>query len=114
MTTFATVHDEERRAFWLEVLGSDTLPIVSPIGRYVNLPGKPNSYTYKLDVDQLEEADQVKLVKMLAAKFGLDEMRAWNEVAENGVPVLAEDVTVTCDDIGLLLSMMDGYEDDGI
>jgi hypothetical protein len=69
MTTTATIHDPERREFWLAVLGTDAVPIRSIIPTRANLPDMPASYVYVLDVAQLTEQQQTDLLAALCQKF---------------------------------------------
>ena len=90
----AHVHNPDRQAEWLAVLGTDEIPIISPIPLLADLPDQPNSLVYEMDIDALNSDQLMALIRHLAEKFRLemDYTRAY--VINNGVPILANDVTV--------------------
>lgn len=91
----ATVTDELRRAAWLEYLGTDTLPIINGLPTLANVPGHPEATVYLVDFFCLGEDLQCRMVKMLAEKFGLQEMDVWLDLSlRPRVPVLADGVVV--------------------
>lgn len=90
----ATIHDEERKKFWVDALGMDTVPILSPFVSKVKVPEHGETLAYMLDVMALGAEQITRLASMLADKFEIDPDDAQNLVFD-GVPILAEGVTVT-------------------
>ena len=90
-----TVTDEARRRELEEVLGTSTVPVRSPTPVIASAPGLPGpSRFYVMDVRKLSEEQRVKLARHLAAKFGLRDREVLQELARNGLPILAEHCTV--------------------
>ncbi len=111
MTTTATIHDPERKGFWLETLGTDTVPVVSIVPIMASTPKNREGHScYLLDIQKLTDEQQNALLDALAKKFDLPADIAKKEFYENGVPIPAEDVMVASSDIGLLYSLMDDDE----
>jgi hypothetical protein len=89
------VTNPERAAEWREVLGADIVCVRSPVPRRANLPGHLDALIYLLDLDLLTEEQRVKLVAHLSAKFGIPERRVAAELDTHGLPVLAQDCSVS-------------------
>lgn len=106
--TNATIHNEERKKEWMEILGTDTLPIKSILPTYVVLPGfEFMQAVYFLDVDFLEENEIDALKSFLAKKFDIDLKDVNVLFDEHGVPIRAADCTVATSDIAFLFNMID-------
>lgn len=91
---FVIVNDEERALEFTEVLGTNQLPVKSlqpVLGTAPGVKGKP---FYILDVAQLNPYQRRKLARHIAEKFGLNPDDVHNEMAVNGVPILAEHCSV--------------------
>lgn len=88
-----TVHNAERKATFERVLGTSTVCVRSLIPERVNLPGKPATLVYMLDLDQLTAEQWSRLQDHLASKFGLTPEDAASEMLR-GVPVLEADCSV--------------------
>jgi len=91
----ATIHDPERAAEWQAILGTNTIYIRSPIPESANLPGHPDALIYYLDLDLLAEDQRIRLIAHLAHKFGLAEAGVDAMMEEHGVPILANDCSIT-------------------
>lgn len=91
----ATVHNEDRKANWLTVYGTDTIPIKSPIPSRANLPGLPSALIYELDLSAISTDQRQRPVTHITKRFDLDPTEVETELDEEGVPILADDVTVT-------------------
>lgn len=102
--TVATIKPEaERAAWWQEVFGGDRAPIKSILTHRANLPGKPNALIYELDLRALTPEMRERLVASIAKRFGLNPAFVESGLDNEGVPVLADDVTASTTNIGLLL-----------
>lgn len=101
--TTVTIHDGERRAEWLAIFGTDTLPVKSPIPTRVNLPGIPNALVYEIDLAAISADQRQRLVAHTAAKFDCSPDYVDANLERLGMPVLAQDVTVTSTKMGLFL-----------
>lgn len=88
------VTNPERVAEWREVLGTDIVPVRSPIPSRANLPGHPRAMIFELDLPLLTDDQRQRLIRHLANKFGLDESDVAAELDAQGVPILAEDCVV--------------------
>ncbi len=114
--TTARTDNPERKKFWLEVIGSECVPILSIIPTWADLPGLGSAMVYLLDVAALPKEKQERLVAALAARFGLTIDEERTELAK-GVPILADDVEVMTCDRGLMADLMDyqtGFLDEGM
>jgi hypothetical protein len=115
MTTTATIHDPERREFWLAVLGTDTVPIRSIVPTRAGLPDRPASYVYVLDVAKLTDQQRTDLLAALCQKFNTpNDEAARREFYENGVAIPIGDVSASTDELGLILSAIDEDEDGSV
>lgn len=89
--------DCERATWWQEVYGSFEVPLLSPLPiRLIGPNGEAQSF-YKVDLSKLPPQQHDKAAQFVANKFGLpiDEVR--KDMNEYGIPILAEDVTVSFD-----------------
>ena len=92
----ATVkQDTERGKEWLSILGTTTIPIKSPFSVPASLPGIPNARIYMLDLDSLDEPQTTRLIAHLSQKFNIPEAEIRAQLPQHGVPILANDITVT-------------------
>lgn len=102
--TLATIHDPERAAFWGPIF-PDGIPITNIIPTLQNLQGfKEPQPAYMLDLNKITDDQRRKLIGKLARKFH----HSFRFVDENlrafGVPILADQVGVSSNDRGLLMS----------
>jgi len=73
------VHNEERAKRWIELLGTDELPIMSMILHRVKTP-KGVSNAFMLDVEKLTKEQQDAMIKHLAKEFNLNEEEVRRDV----------------------------------
>lgn len=108
--TTATIHDEPRRALWSSVFPGATIPIRSILISKADLPGISNADVYFLDLDAITDEQREGLITVIANRFmiPIDEVRS--EINQ-GVPILAEGVTVSSADQGLLFSLIEDEDD---
>lgn len=94
--------ESPRAATWRQVFGTNAIPIKSPLPVMANSPVGPRSF-YQVDVEKLDEAVVERVIDHLAAEFGESrEAVAEGIRGDHGLPILADDVSVSCD-IRLLL-----------
>ena len=105
--TIAKIHDPKRLATWSKIFNGDTIPIKSIFPQIVNLPGHPNALIYFLDLEAITDEQRKQLTLSISDKFNLPVPIIEDDIDEAGVPILAEDVTVSTTDQGLFLSMLD-------
>lgn len=98
-----TIHHEGRRTEWRAIFGTDTLPIKAPIPHYDTLPGAPNALVYEVDLNAITADQRQRLIAHTATKFGYSTEFVEENLDKLGMPVLANDVTMTSTQIGLLL-----------
>ena len=85
-----------RYADWLRVFHGAQLPIVTPTPMCAQLPiGEHDVYLVVLEL--LEEDVRDRLVQHLAEKFNEPVDVARQVLAQEGLPILAEDLTVSID-----------------
>lgn len=97
MTNFtATIHDPERAAEWKAILGTTTVPIKSFYPVLATLPGHTKAQmVYQLNLDQLTEKQWNRVIQHVATKFEYAIKWVEDLLPEHGIPILAQDVTVS-------------------
>lgn len=87
-----TVRDPERAAMFVAVFGSATVGVTSPLPRRVPaaLPGRPGSIVFFLDLARITPDARAKLVAHLAQKFHAAQVDIERDLAELGLPILAD------------------------
>lgn len=107
--TVAIIHDEERRELWNEVFPDAVVPILSIVPQWVRVPEWGETRAYMLDLVALTPAQLDGVIAIIAKRFGLplDEVRA--EIWQ-GVPIVADGVSVGICEQGMFFSMMDDSE----
>lgn len=104
--TTVTIHDQPRRALCETVFPGAVVPVVSMLTVKVNVPGHEGVEAYMLDIDALTLDQMVRVVDLLAQKFGLLANDVWKDIAK-GVPILADGVVMSSSDQGMLYSLID-------
>lgn len=109
--TTATIHDEPRREVWSVIFPGGMVPIKSILTCKVNVPGHQNADAYMLDLDAISDEQKEMICDLISMLFNIpiDEVR--NEISQ-GVPVLAEGVSVGTADPGIFFSMIGDEQDD--
>lgn len=105
--TTATVTNPERRAFWESIFGTAILPILSFIPVRVNVPGHPNTLAYMLDLRLISPEQRKRLIRALSKNFNVPLAEVEATLDARGVPVLADDVSVSSSNQGLFFSALD-------
>lgn len=94
--------DSPRYAEWLAVFGGAEVPIINIV-----FPSKANVLgeirdVYMLDLDKLTPDQIGRLKGHIASKFGVSMEEIERDLPRIGVPILAEDLTVTTDNMFFL------------
>jgi hypothetical protein len=97
-----TVYNPERAEMFEEVFGRTTVPVRSFLPTRANLPGKPNSLIYELDLTRVTPEERRRLVAHLAERFGLPVAEVQGLLDAQGVPILANDCVASGLDMRLL------------
>ena len=106
--TTVQVVDGKRKAFWMEVFGTDTLPVVGVVPQWATVPSREGpQLVYMLDLRVIGGEQRARLVGALAEKFGLPVEEVAGLLDVHGVPVLADDVVLTSSDVGQIVSLLD-------
>lgn len=95
----ACIHaDSPRAADWEAVMGSREMPLKSVLPILASAPGVPRGLFYALDTQALTDGQRARLVALLARKFDVpaEEVKADLD-GPHGVPILADDVSITFD-----------------
>jgi hypothetical protein len=92
---YATVHNPERAADWREAIGSDRVPIRSPVATPARLAGHGADLVYEVALDVLTEAQREGLIRVLSRVFGCDLAEVRATIATEGVALLAADCSLT-------------------
>jgi hypothetical protein len=107
--TTCTIDDEHRAAVWGSIFPAARVPIKSIFPSIADLPGHPGARVYFLDLDVITDEQREKLIEMIAGLFSLSEEAVRSDF-DRGIPILADDTSVSSRDQGLLFSMMDDDE----
>lgn len=92
----------ERYREWLKVFGTNQVPIINiMIPNIANVLGE-NREVYMLDLDKLSEDQLTRLKSHLSEKFNIPMEEVERDLPKIGVPILAEDVFVSTDEMFFL------------
>lgn len=89
--------DTKRGREWIRVLGTNTVYVKSPLAQTAELANivKPGpSLVYELDLDLLTPDQRQRLVAHIAQKLDYPEDVVDLTLEDEGMPILADDVTV--------------------
>ncbi len=87
--------DSPRAADWRKVYGGTTVILKHPLPAIGEFPGVGAKEFYELDLDALTEEQRARLIAHLSERFQLSLEEVQSELDTVGVPILAEDVTLT-------------------
>ena len=85
--------DEERRKKFIEVFGTDTVPIVSPYPRWIKY-GNSIFPAYFLNLDLIRPEHKENLIKYIVKEFKLDEKFVRENLPVMGLPIKAENCII--------------------
>jgi hypothetical protein len=85
----------DRIADWERILGTRRVCIKSPIPTRASLPDRGEAFIYELDLDLLTDDQRERLVRHLAEKFGYTVEQVEQALPYHGVPILADDITLS-------------------
>jgi hypothetical protein len=92
----ATIINPDRKTDWLTALQTDTLPIKSPVSHLADLAGIARPVpVYDVDLAAFTPDQRQSLVAHIAERFDLDLADVEAKLDKHGLPILANDVTVT-------------------
>lgn len=89
-----TVHGQRAEEF-RRVFGTATVDVTTPVPFLANLPGRPRSLVYLLDLKSLTDEQRAALVARSAEHFNLTVEDTRAEIENVGMPILAEGCTIT-------------------
>lgn len=113
MTTTGKITNPQRLQDWQTVFGTDEVQIISPFPHLAHLPGHDQpQLVYMADLTKLTADQRQRLIAHIAVRFGVPVDIVARDLDRVGLPILADDVTVVSDNLGLLLSAMDDAGDD--
>lgn len=101
------VMDEERAAEFKAMFGKDEVCVMSPVPTLMKV-GDEEKMAYLLDIEQLSGEQMDTMVAHIARKFNLSQTFVMTNIAQAGVPVLADMTLVT------VLNPMKWFGDDAI
>lgn len=81
--------------FWIRILGTSSVPIMSPRWSLVNIRAENNVQVYLLNLRGLTLSQRSRLVVTLAKDHGLSISEVESEIAKVGMPIRAADVIVS-------------------
>lgn len=91
----------ERAEWWLAIFGSLEVPLISPVPQMGTFPDKDGGEMvcsfYNVDLDKLDAEQIARAVTFVVNKFGLSADEVRDDLAMNGMPILAQDVSVSFD-----------------
>jgi hypothetical protein len=83
---------------WERVCGTRQFPVTTWEPIRANLPGKPNSLVWMMNLQLMDSDTLAKIVAHLSQKFGIPVQEIEAEMAAHGNPILAEDAFVVLND----------------
>ena len=85
-----TIYDKERKKNFLEVFGTDTVKVKSPIPEWIIRPNGEEALAYFLDLDLITKKERKKLIKQISEKFNQDIDFVRKNLDKMGLPILKE------------------------
>lgn len=90
--------ESPRAADWRKVFGADAVPLKSPVTHRGAAPGyEEGAEFYQLDLDALTPEQHGRLLEHLSERFGIPRVELAAEIRRAGVPVLADEVSLSFD-----------------
>jgi len=92
--------EEKRAAVWKDVLGTNELPIVSPVPQYAMLPELGVVEVYHVDLGALSDEIRGKMIRHIATRFGFEVAAVADVIDCHGVPLPVAGLTVYVERLG--------------
>lgn len=93
--------DSERATWWREVYGSLDVPLISPVPELGRFPDDDGNEAvkqfYKVDLDKLTDEQIQHTAEIASKKFDIPVDEILNDIRTTGIPILADDVSVSFD-----------------
>jgi len=89
-----TVLDLKRQKDFIDVFGTNTVPITSPVPVRANAPDVQDGLFYHMDMSRVTREQFQRLVALLSQRFGLAEAEVERDLDEQGLPILADNTVV--------------------
>jgi hypothetical protein len=98
------IYDPRRGPFWEQMLGTRTLPVVSPVPTFAELPGFDEARpVYILDQARMTPEQLERIVQGCAERFQLDPAEVRRDMEDFGCPILADGCRLKTADAGRYL-----------
>lgn len=85
-----TIHDKERSENFIEVFGTNTVKVKSPIPKWIIKPNGEEAEAYFLDLDLITKEEREKLIRNIHERFNQSINFVRKNLEKMGVPILAE------------------------
>jgi hypothetical protein len=96
--TTATLHAcSERSGAWARLFGGQTVAIKSPIPQHAELPGLGVREIYFVDLEKLSPVQLDRIAQEMSVRFDVPLQEVVEGLRTQGLPILAEDVSVSFD-----------------
>lgn len=86
--------DSPRHEKWMRVMGTNEIPIKTPIPAQGSIAGQDNALFFMIDLNELAEEQKERLIQHISINFGVDEAEVRGSLDQVGCPILDEDVTI--------------------
>lgn len=86
--------NNERYQEWIDVMGTNEIPITLPIPTQGSAPGIDEGLFYMIDLHEITSEQRRRMIKHIARKFAVDEEEVRRTLDDVGCPILDKDVTV--------------------
>ena len=88
-------HRSERAARWRALFGDTSVIIKSPVAHLAELPGLGLREVYLVDLEKLSADQLERIAEEMSRRFSVPCSVA--DLVSKGLPILADDVSVSCD-----------------
>jgi hypothetical protein len=94
MSDFKCTVPEERAEPFRRVFGTTTVDVTTRVPFLANLPGRPRTMVYLLDLKSLTAEQRAALVAHLSEQFKLGAEEIQTELQTAGMPIVADGCTI--------------------
>lgn len=85
-----TINDEERKKNFIEIFGTNSVKVKSPIPKTIIRPNGEEALAYFLDLDLITEEEREKLINNIVKRFNQPIEFVRENLDKMGVPILKE------------------------